>query len=100
MGFALKCLAMFPWFGGLPLALLIFTAMHMAMTKYVVQIPSHDALWKTPYFSSIFQASAFWVIVTWMRILLPCKNASFSCLKILIFFVIITQLHHNYCLHI
>ncbi|KAG0740430.1 hypothetical protein G6F57_004835 [Rhizopus arrhizus] len=74
MGFALKCLAMFPWFGGLPLALLIFTAMHMAMTKYVVQIPSHDALWKTPYFSSIFQASAFWVIVTWMRILLPSTS--------------------------
>ncbi|RCI05084.1 palmitoyltransferase akr1, partial [Rhizopus stolonifer] len=74
LGFVLKCFVMLPWYGGLPLAMIIFLSMHMVMTKYVVQLPSHDALWRTPYFSSIFQASSFWVIVTWMRILLPSTS--------------------------
>ncbi|KAG2230295.1 hypothetical protein INT48_001537 [Thamnidium elegans] len=71
LGFALKCLAMFPWYAGLPLALASFALMHISIVKYLIQVPSNDAVWKTPYFSSIFQSSAFWVLVTWAFILLP-----------------------------
>ncbi|KAG1443978.1 hypothetical protein G6F56_010475 [Rhizopus delemar] len=74
LGLALKSLATFPWFGGLPLAMFIFAGMHMSIVRYVVPIPSPNALWKTPYFSSIFQASAFWVLMTWIRILLPSTS--------------------------
>ncbi|KAI7897811.1 ankyrin repeat-containing domain protein [Cokeromyces recurvatus] len=74
LGFALKCLAIFSWFVGLPLALLTFVAMHMGISKYLIPVMSHDAIWRTPYFSSIFQASAFWVIVTWMWVLVPSTS--------------------------
>lgn len=73
LGLALKCLAMFPWYAGLPLALMSFAVTHIGIIKYLIQVPSHDAVWKTPYFSSIFQSSAFWVVVTWMFVLVPCK---------------------------
>lgn len=73
LGLVLKCLATFPWYTGLPLTLLLCAAMHLTIVNYVIPIPSNDAVWRTPYFSSIFQASAFWVLVTWIRILLPCN---------------------------
>ncbi|KAI9490611.1 DHHC palmitoyltransferase-domain-containing protein [Zychaea mexicana] len=66
LGTALKTLSMVPWYAGLPLALLQFVGMHVSIIKYLIPAPSHDALWKTPYFSCIFQASAFWVLVTWL----------------------------------
>lgn len=74
LGFALKCLAMFPWYTGLPLALISFGATHIAIVKYLIQVPGNDAVWKTPYFSSIFQSSAFWVLVTWMWVLVPSTS--------------------------
>ncbi|ORY96172.1 DHHC palmitoyltransferase-domain-containing protein, partial [Syncephalastrum racemosum] len=69
-----KTLSIIPWYMGLPLALMEFLAMHVGIVKYLVPIPSHDALWKTPYFSCIFQASAFWVLVTWVGILVPSTS--------------------------
>ncbi|CEJ00496.1 Putative Palmitoyltransferase [Rhizopus microsporus] len=74
LGLVLKCLATFPWYTGLPLTLLLCAAMHLTIVNYVIPIPSNDAVWRTPYFSSIFQASAFWVLVTWIRILLPSTS--------------------------
>ncbi|GAN10451.1 palmitoyltransferase akr1 [Mucor ambiguus] len=74
LGLALKCLAMFPWYAGLPLALMSFAVTHIGIIKYLIQVPSHDAVWKTPYFSSIFQSSAFWVVVTWMFVLVPSTS--------------------------
>lgn len=62
----LKTLSTFPWYMGLPLSLLEFMGMHVGIIKYLLPAPSHDALWKTPYFSCIFQASAFWVLFTWL----------------------------------
>lgn len=73
LGLVLKTLSIVPWYMGLPLALMEFLAMHVGIVKYLVPIPSHDALWKTPYFSCIFQASAFWVLVTWVGVLVPGK---------------------------
>ncbi|KAG0163615.1 palmitoyltransferase akr1 [Apophysomyces sp. BC1015] len=71
LGLAFKTLSLVPWYTGLPLALLEFMAMHVGIVKYLVTVPSHDGLWRTPYFSSIFQASAFWVLVTWAVVLVP-----------------------------
>ncbi|KAI8139066.1 DHHC palmitoyltransferase-domain-containing protein [Fennellomyces sp. T-0311] len=66
LAMVLKTLSLVPWYAGLPLALLQFVGMHVSIIKYLIPAPSHDALWKTPYFSCIFQASAFWVFVTWL----------------------------------
>ncbi|KAI9300564.1 DHHC palmitoyltransferase-domain-containing protein, partial [Cunninghamella echinulata] len=71
LGMALKCLSLFSWFVGLPLAVLCFVGMHIFIVKYLIPIPHNEALWKTPYFSCIFQSSAFWVLVTWTCILVP-----------------------------
>lgn len=80
LGFALKCLAMFPWYVGLPMAVGAFALTHIAIIKYLIQVPSHDAVWKTPYFSSIFQSSAFWVLATWMFVLLKCEFV-YKCMR-------------------
>ncbi|KAI9485347.1 MAG: DHHC palmitoyltransferase-domain-containing protein [Benjaminiella poitrasii] len=74
LGFALKCVAMFPWYIGLPSALFTFIVTHIGIANYLIQVPSHDAIWRTPYFSSIFQSSAFWVVVTWMWVLVPSTS--------------------------
>jgi palmitoyltransferase len=79
LGLVLKFLESFSWYIGLPLAILTFLAMHIGIVKYLIPVQSHDAVWKTPYFSSIFQASAFWVIVTWIVVLAPCKHTYKLC---------------------
>ncbi|KAI8080050.1 ankyrin repeat-containing domain protein [Halteromyces radiatus] len=71
LGMALKTLSLFSWYLGLPLAFLCLVCMHVGIVKYLIPIPHNDALWKTPYFSCIFQASAFWVLMTWTCILVP-----------------------------
>lgn len=73
LAMALKCLDVFSWYLGLPLAVSCLIGMHVSIVKYLIPIPHNEALWKTPYFSCIFQASAFWVLVTWTCILVPSK---------------------------
>jgi hypothetical protein len=41
-------------------------AAHVSVVKFLIPIPSPDAMLRTPYFTSIFQATAFWVGVTWI----------------------------------
>ncbi|KAF7730664.1 palmitoyltransferase akr1 [Apophysomyces ossiformis] len=78
LGLAFKTLAIFPWYAGLPLALLEFMGMHVGIVKYLITVPSHDGLWRTPYFSSVFQASAFWVLLTWAFILVPAMYSFYT----------------------
>ncbi|RUP07423.1 ankyrin repeat-containing domain protein, partial [Jimgerdemannia flammicorona] len=61
----LRTLAFFPIYTGLPLALLEFLAAHLSIVRFLIRAPSPDAMLRTPYFSSIFQSSAFWVLVSW-----------------------------------
>ncbi|CAG8522769.1 11421_t:CDS:2 [Acaulospora morrowiae] len=68
---AFQTLAYYPWFIGLPLAIGEFVASHMIIVKILIKAQLPDAMMRTPYFTSIFQASAFWVGATWLhRILL------------------------------
>lgn len=68
-----RTLAAFPWYFGLPLSLVEFLAMHVGIVKFVIPVPTPDAMLKTPYFSSIFQATSFWVLVTWLLIIAKCE---------------------------
>ncbi|KAI8997043.1 hypothetical protein BDB01DRAFT_840561 [Pilobolus umbonatus] len=89
LGLALKVLTLYSWYIGLPLSLSCFILIHVAIVKYVIQIPCHDALWKTPYFSSIFQSTAFWVMATWMTVLAPLtSHLLFTNLTFIISFVV------------
>ncbi|EXX61964.1 Akr1p [Rhizophagus irregularis DAOM 197198w] len=68
---AFQTLARYPWFIGLPLAIGEFVVFHILIVKVLIKAQVPDAMMRTPYFTSIFQASAFWVGVTWLfRILL------------------------------
>jgi hypothetical protein len=62
--------ATFNWYLALPLAIVEFLAMHVGIVKFVIPVPTPDAMLKTPYFSSIFQATAFWVGVTWLIVIM------------------------------
>lgn len=73
MGVAFKILATLPWFTGMPLAGMVVIIVHLSIMKYIIPLDGNDAIWRTPYFSGIFQASAFWVLLTWMWIIVPCK---------------------------
>ncbi|KAL0077929.1 DHHC palmitoyltransferase-domain-containing protein [Phycomyces blakesleeanus] len=74
LGLFVKTLAVLPWYTGLPLGLLEFAVMHVGIIKYLIPVPTHDAIWKTPYFSSIFQSSAFWVFYSWITTLIPVTS--------------------------
>ncbi|KAI8384444.1 uncharacterized protein BYT42DRAFT_562562 [Radiomyces spectabilis] len=84
---ALKTLSLFPWYAGLPLAVFEFMAIHIMIVKYLIPVPSNDALWKTPYFSAIFQSSAFWVLLTWAFVVLPATMPLLNILFMISFFV-------------
>ncbi|CAO3620358.1 unnamed protein product [Cunninghamella blakesleeana] len=94
LGLALKCLTLFSWFVGLPLAVLCFVGMHISIVKYLIPIPHNEALWKTPYFSCIFQSSAFWVLVTWTCILVP--DTAYMTITHLIFMTCYTIAIYNF----
>ncbi|KAI7871722.1 ankyrin repeat-containing domain protein [Spinellus fusiger] len=61
----LKTLSMAPWYIGLPLAFIELATMHLIVTSLLLRVPGPDALLRTPYVSSVFQASAWWVLLTW-----------------------------------
>ncbi|RIA97923.1 hypothetical protein C1645_751171 [Glomus cerebriforme] len=68
---AFQTLIQYPWFIGLPLAIGEFVVFHILIVKVLIRAHVPDAMMRTPYFTSLFQASAFWVGVTWLfRILL------------------------------
>ncbi|KAI9006650.1 ankyrin repeat-containing domain protein [Phycomyces nitens] len=66
----LKTLASLPWFTGLPLAMIEFIMMHLIVEKILVVVPNSGEVLKTPYASSIFQASAWWLFLTWAWVLI------------------------------
>ncbi|RIB19443.1 ankyrin repeat-containing domain protein, partial [Gigaspora rosea] len=63
-------LAYYPWFIGLPVSVLEFVFCYVLIVKFLIRAQIPDALLRTPYFTSLFQASAFWVGFTWIYKLL------------------------------
>ncbi|CAG8533324.1 12831_t:CDS:2 [Dentiscutata erythropus] len=60
----------YPWFIGLPMSILEFVVCYVLIVKFLIRTQIPDALLRTPYFTSLFQASAFWVGFTWIYKLL------------------------------
>ncbi|KAI8071555.1 DHHC palmitoyltransferase-domain-containing protein [Gongronella butleri] len=90
-----RCLAWFPWYMGVPMAALSFVGMHLLIIKKLLPIPHNEALWKTPYFSCIFQASAFWVLITWTCVIVP--DTAYMIVTHLIFMVsFFVAMYHFY----
>ncbi|CAG8451766.1 26598_t:CDS:2 [Dentiscutata erythropus] len=68
----------YPWFIGLPLAILEYIICHIIVTKVFIRAQLSIEFMRTPYLSSIFQASAFWVGVTWIYKLLFATSFLYS----------------------
>ncbi|CAO3648506.1 unnamed protein product [Cunninghamella echinulata] len=54
------------WPTSIPLIVLIILIMHLTITYILLPAPVPDEIIKSPYLTGIFQASAFWVIITWL----------------------------------
>ncbi|KAJ1813748.1 palmitoyltransferase akr1 [Coemansia sp. RSA 2599] len=68
---ALYVISVYPWFVGVPLGLVVFAAMHIVMIKYITRSKLPLNIQSVPYFSAIFQSSAFYIFVTWLSRILP-----------------------------
>lgn len=75
---ALLTLAHLPWFIGLPLAILEYIICHIIVTKVFIRVQLTVEFMRTPYLSSIFQASAFFVGATWIYKLLFATSFLYS----------------------
>ncbi|KAG2171544.1 hypothetical protein INT43_008270 [Umbelopsis isabellina] len=74
LGIIFQTFAHFNWYLALPLAIVEFLGMHVGIVKFVIPVPTPDAMLKTPYFSSIFQATSFWVVMTWLVIIMRATS--------------------------
>ncbi|RKP33691.1 ankyrin repeat-containing domain protein, partial [Dimargaris cristalligena] len=68
---ALRSLALFPWFAGLPLAVALLLGGHVGMLRWVIRATSATAIHRSPYFTAVFQATMFLTIGTWATTLAP-----------------------------
>ncbi|KAJ1660138.1 palmitoyltransferase akr1 [Dispira simplex] len=67
----LKTLALFPWFVGLPLSLILLLLFHVGIVRYLLRASNHSMIHKSPYFTAVFQATLVFTIITWIRVILP-----------------------------
>ncbi|KAJ2596169.1 palmitoyltransferase akr1 [Coemansia sp. RSA 1722] len=68
---ALYVMSVYPWFVGVPLGLAVFAAMHVIVIKYVTRSKLPLNIQSVPYFSAVFQSSAFYIFGTWLTRILP-----------------------------
>ncbi|KAG0306309.1 palmitoyltransferase akr1 [Dissophora globulifera] len=66
----LELMALFPWFIALPLAVAQFLLGHIGAIKFLLRTRTPNDMLQTPYYTAVFQATAFWVGYTWIRYLL------------------------------
>ncbi|KAJ2753303.1 palmitoyltransferase akr1, partial [Coemansia nantahalensis] len=74
---ALGALSLYPWFVGIPLALLAIVAMHYCVVRFVIRNRRPPQLQKLPYVSSIFQSSALLILLTWLARVLPATTRGY-----------------------
>ncbi|KAK9763099.1 palmitoyltransferase akr1, variant 3 [Basidiobolus ranarum] len=71
---ALQTVATFPWFIGVPLGGLELLLMHLFVIKFLLRGRNMKVAMNTPYYSSIFQASFVYVIITWLFVVAPATT--------------------------
>ncbi|KAF9429961.1 palmitoyltransferase akr1 [Podila epigama] len=63
----LELMAWFPWYIAAPLAIGQFFLGHVGSFKFLLRTKTPNDMLQTPYYTAIFQSTAFWVGVTWLR---------------------------------
>ncbi|KAF9136793.1 palmitoyltransferase akr1 [Mortierella sp. GBA39] len=65
--FTLELMVLFPWYIALPLAIVQFLAGHLGSVKFLLRTKTPNDMLQTPYYTAVFQSTAFWVGFTWLR---------------------------------
>lgn len=65
--FTLELMVLFPWYIALPLAVAQFLAGHLGSVKFLLRTKTPNDMLQTPYYTAVFQSTAFWVGYTWLR---------------------------------
>ncbi|KAF9336297.1 palmitoyltransferase akr1, partial [Podila minutissima] len=65
--FLLELMALFPWYIAIPLAVAQFIAGHVVSFKFLLRTKTPNDMLQTPYYTAIFQSTAFWVGYTYLR---------------------------------
>ncbi|KAF9117062.1 palmitoyltransferase akr1 [Mortierella sp. AM989] len=68
--FILELMVLFPWFVAIPLAVAQFLFGHIGAIKFLLRTKTPSDMLQTPYYTAVFQSTAFWVGYTWLRRLL------------------------------
>ncbi|KAG0033167.1 palmitoyltransferase akr1 [Podila clonocystis] len=65
--FLLELMALFPWYIATPMAVAQFFAGHVGSFKFLLRTKTPNDMLQTPYYTAIFQSTAFWVGYTYLR---------------------------------
>lgn len=68
-------MVLFPWYIALPLAIVQFLAGHLGSVKFLLRTKTPNDMLQTPYYTAVFQSTAFWVGYTWLRHLVYSKSS-------------------------
>ncbi|KAI8353692.1 DHHC palmitoyltransferase-domain-containing protein [Mortierella sp. GBAus27b] len=68
--FFLYLMVLFPWYLAIPLAVLQFFLGHIGAIKFLLRTKKPNEMLQTPYYTAVFQSTAFLVGFTWIRHLL------------------------------
>ncbi|KAJ1921512.1 palmitoyltransferase akr1 [Mycoemilia scoparia] len=75
VGLAIYFLSIYPWFFGLPFFAAFLVGMHYSI-KWLLRWPqTPQRIQKSPYYTAIFQATAFYVLLTWNVRVVPVTLA-------------------------
>ncbi|KAK3815273.1 MAG: putative ankyrin repeat-containing protein [Benniella sp.] len=64
---SLNLVALFPWYLALPLAVTQFLIGHVGAIKFLLRTKKPNDMLQTPYYTAVFQSTAFLVGFTWLR---------------------------------
>jgi len=69
-------MVLFPWFVAVPLAVGQFLMGHIGSIKFLLRTKTPNDMLQTPYYTAVFQASAFWLGVIWIHRIVLSKSSS------------------------
>ncbi|KAG0262825.1 palmitoyltransferase akr1 [Mortierella polycephala] len=65
--FTLELMVLFPWYIAFPLAIAQFLFGHVGAIKFLLRTRTPNDMLQTPYYTAVFQSTAFWVGFVWLR---------------------------------
>lgn len=70
----LNLMVIFPWYLAIPLAVVQFLLGHIGAVKILLRTKKPNDMLQTPYYTAVFQSTAFLVGFTWVRHLVYSRS--------------------------